>query len=59
MKDKLLAMLSAGGTLFLDNDCCYVLLEYEDKSDSESFDFTPLELVEILAEKLNFKTEHV
>lgn len=58
MKDKLLAMLSAGGTLFLDNDCCYVCFD-DERTEGASFDFTPLELVEILAEKLNFKTEHV
>jgi hypothetical protein len=57
MKDKLLTLLNLGGTLWLDNDCCYV--SFEDEDGSETFDFTPLELVEILAEKLNFKTEHV
>lgn len=58
MKDKLLAMLSAGGTLFLDNDCCYICFE-DERIEGASFDLEPLELVEILAEKLNFKTEHV
>jgi hypothetical protein len=57
MKDKLLSMLETGGTLWLDNDCCFV--SFEGQEESESFNFTPSELVEILAEKLNFKTEHV
>lgn len=49
--------------LVVDNDTCYVQANYNDDTGehetSESFDFTPRDLVYLLAEKSNIEVEDV
>lgn len=47
--------------LTVDNDSCYVSYDYndEDEPKSESFDFSPTELVFMMAERLEIEAEHV
>lgn len=42
--------------LVMDNDMCYIRYEDDDR-EAESFDFTPTEVVFILAEKLEIQAE--
>ena len=45
--------------LVVDNDMCYIRYQDDEDREGESFDFTPLELAFILAEKLGIEVEMV
>lgn len=52
----------SSSTLFLDNDMCYITykVDLEDEEDeSQSFDFGPMELVRLFAERLDINAERV
>jgi hypothetical protein len=57
-QDLLKMMEDEDAVLVVDNDMCYVRFNDEDRDeDGESFDFTPTELVFILAGALDFEAE--
>jgi hypothetical protein len=57
-QDLLKMLKEDDAVLVVDNDMCYVRFNDDDREeDGESFDFTPTELVFILAEALEFEVE--